>query len=282
LADRPRFGPAGKPPRFKGPTTETPRFLHDEGLDAFEYQAVRGVRISQKDATELGRVAKETDVWLSMHGPYFINLSGERATVEASEKRLIDSLKATSWMGGHRVVFHPGYYGMRSLKDALDLCIKSMREIIEKARTLGIKDVLLGPEIGGKKSQVGSLDEIITICKKVESTAPTIDWSHLHARTGGGIKGKDDYLKVIETLEKELGSDAVKNLHCHFTHVEFTEKGERSHHELDEPGYGPDFKPLAEIIAEQGLRPVIISESPILDIDSIKMRDIVLKAMRKI
>lgn len=230
MADRPRFGPAGTPPRFKGPTTETPHFLHDEGLDAFEYQAVYGVRISQKDAAELGRVAKEADVWLSMHGPDHVNLSGERATIEASEKRLIDSIKAASWMGGHRVVFHPGYYGSQSTKDALELCIKSIREIIEKAKALGIKDVLLGPEIGGKKSQVGSLDEIIAICQKVESAAPTIDWSHLHARSGGGIKGKEDYLKIIETLEKGLGSDAVKNLHCHFTHVEFTEKGERSHH----------------------------------------------------
>jgi len=280
LADRPRFGPAGKPPRFKGPMAEVPRFLHDEGLSALEYQAVRGVRISQKDANALGSVAKESDVWLSLHGPYFINLSGEKATVEASEQRIIDSLKAASWMGAHQVVFHPGYYGARSAKEALDMCIEAMRDIVKKAKALGIKGVLLGPETTGKPTQVGSLDEILTMCEEVELTAPTVDWAHIHSRENGKIKTKDDYLKLIATIEKRLGSNAVENLHCHYTPVEFTAKGERRHHTMDEKGFGPDFKPLAEIIAEQGLKPVIISESPVLDIDSIKMRDLVLQAVK--
>jgi len=282
LADRPRFGPAGKPPRFKGPTVETPRFLHDEGLDAFEYQAVRGVRISRKDAEELGSIAKESDVWLSLHGPYFVNLSGEKATVKASQQRILASLKAAGWMGAHQVVFHPGYYGMRTANEALDMCIRAMQAIVEDAKALGIKGVALGPETTGKQSQVGSLDEILAMCEKVELTAPTIDWAHIHARECGKIKTKDDYSKLFDEIEKRLGSEAVKNLHCHYTHVEFTAKGERRHHTLDESNYGPPFEPLAEIIVEQGLRPVIISESPVLDVDSIKMRDLVLQISRKV
>lgn len=282
MADHPRFGPAGKPPRFKGPIVETPCFLHDEGLDAFEYQAVRGVRISQKDADELGSVARESDVWLSLHGPYFVNLSGEKATVMASRQRILDSLKAASWMGAHQVVFHPGYYGMRIASEAVDMCIRAMQAIVEDAKALGIKGVALGPETTGKQSQVGSLDEILTMCEKVELTAPTIDWAHIHAREGGKIKTKDDYLKVLEEIEKRLGSEAVKNLHCHYTPVEFTAKGERRHHTLDEPNFGPPFKPFAELIVEQRLRPVIISESPVLDVDSIKMRDLVLQFSRKV
>lgn len=280
MADKSRFGPAGKPPRFKGPMAETPRFLHNEGLSALEYQAVRGVRISQKDANALGSVAKESDVWLSLHGPYFVNLSGEKDTVEASKQRIIDSLKAASWMGAHQVVFHPGYYGARSAKEALDMCIKTMQNIVKKAKALGFKGILLGPETTGKATQVGSLDEILTMCEEVESTTPTVDWAHIHARENGKIKTKDDYLKLIDTIEKRLGSNAVKNLHCHYTPVEFTAKGERRHHTMDEKGFGPDFKPLAEIIAEQELKPVIISESPVLDVDSIKMRDLVLQAAK--
>lgn len=282
MADHPRFGPAGKPPRFKGPTVETPRFLHDEGLDAFEYQAVRGVRISRKDADKLGSVAKESDVWLSLHGPYFVNLSGEKATVKASKQRILDSLKAASWMGAHQVVFHPGYYGMRAANEAVDMCIRAMQAIVEEAKALGIKGVNLGPETTGKQSQVGNLGEIITLCEKVELTAPTIDWAHIHAREFGKIKTKADYLKLFDEIEKRLGSEAVKNLHCHYTHIEFTAKGERRHHTLDEPSFGPAFEPLAEIIVEQGLRPIIISESPVLDLDSVKMRDVVLQFSRRV
>ena len=261
---------------------ETPRFLRKEGLDAFEYQAVRGVRISRKDAGELGSVAKESDVWLSLHGPYFVNLSGEKSTIEASKKRILDSLKAASWMGAHQVVFHPGYYGMRTANEAVDMCVRAMQAIVEEAKALGIKGVNLGPETTGKQFQVGSLGEIITLCEKVESTTPTIDWAHIHAREGGKIKTKADYLKLFDEIEKRLGSEAVKNLHCHYTHIEFNAKGERRHHPLGEPGFGPAFEPLAEIIVEQGLKPVIISESPLLDIDSLKMRDLVLQISRSI
>jgi len=278
LADRPRFGPAGKPPRFQGAMFETPKFLHEEGLDAFEYQAVRGVRISQNDAKNLGSNATKYDVWLTLHGPYFINLSGEKAVVDASKQRLIDSLKAASWMGAHQVVFHPGYYGTRSEKEALDLCVKAMQEVIESAKTLGIHRVKLGPETTGKPTQVGSLDEILTMCTKVEATSPTIDWAHIHARGNGVIKSREDYVRLIDSIEKKLGSEAVKNMHCHYTPVEFTSKGERCHHTMDEPGFGPDFKPFAEIIVQLGLKPVIISESPLLDLDSIKMQKMVKEA----
>jgi deoxyribonuclease-4 len=104
-----------------------------------------------------------------------------------------------------------------------------------------------------------------------------IDWAHIHARGFGLIKGKDDYAKILNEIEKRLGTQAAKNLHVHYTLVEFTEKGEKIHHTMSEPGYGPSFRPFAELIHEFDLKPVIISESPVLDRDSIKMRDILLE-----
>jgi deoxyribonuclease-4 len=282
LADKVRFGPAGKPVNFKGPTSGIPKFLHDEELDAFEYQAVRGVKISKSDAMLLGKNAKENDVWLTLHGPYFINLSGEPETVKASKQRLILSLKAASWMGAHQVVFHPGFYGSKNKIEALNLCIKSIRQIVEEVKNLGIKNILLGPETTGKQSQVGSLDEIIEMCQNADMTAPTIDWAHIHARNIGGIKSKEDYLVILDKIENKLGSQTMKNLHCHYTPVEYTEKGERRHHVMGEEGFGPDFKHLAQLINELGLKPVIISETPMLDIDALKMKDIVNKEKKYI
>jgi len=86
----------------------------------------------------------------------------------------------------------------------------------------------------------------------------------------------EDFRSVTAEVEKRLGTDAAKNLHCHFTKVEFTAKGERRHHTLDEVRFGPDFEFLAALIKERDLKPVIISESPLLDIDARKMRDILL------
>jgi deoxyribonuclease-4 len=252
-----------------------PGFLKDEGLDAFEYQAVRGVRISNEDATKLGLAAKTHDVQLSFHGPYFINLAGDENTIAASKQRLVASLRAASKMGATQVVFHPGFYKTRTPQEALEMCVDALRDVVQKAKSLGITNVFLGPETTGKPSQVGNLNEIITMCEQVELTRPTIDWAHIHARERGKLKTKGDFLKVMDELEKRLGSEVMKALHCHFTHVEFTDKGERQHHTLDEKEYGPNFQPLAEIIVEQGFNIVVISESPVLDLDSIKMRDLV-------
>jgi deoxyribonuclease-4 len=117
------------------------------------------------------------------------------------------------------------------------------------------------------------LEEVLTLCETVERTQLVIDWSHLHARDFGRFRKVDDFRKVVECIENRLGTEAVKTMHCHFTKIEFTDKGERRHRTLEEPRYGPDFRLLAKVIVEFDMKPTIISESPILDLDAIKMRD---------
>ncbi len=289
MADRPRFGPAGMPKGFKvfkSPVSEIPKYLHDEGLDAFEYQAVRWgpkPQMKSEEAEKLGGNAVQHDVWLTLHGSYFVNLCSEGEVLEASKRRLLACVTAADWMGAHAVVFHPGYYGKKSQKEALEICVKAMKEIAESMRSRNITRVHLAPETTGKQSQLGNLQEILTLCERVELTEPTIDWAHLHAREKGKLKTIDDFRKVIDEIEKRLGTDAAKNLHCHYSHIEFTDKGERRHHVMDEAEYGPDFNMLASLIAELDLKPVMICESPNLDVDAKKMRDILreLEASRK-
>ena len=279
MADHPRFGPAGVPPAFratKASLADVPRLLREEGLDAFEYQAVRWgskPQIKREDAGKLGLKAKENDVWLSLHGSYFINFCGDKDIVEASKQRLIACATAAEWMNAYVVVFHPGFYGKRSQTEAFRNCVEALREVVGAMGTLGIKNVKIGPETMGKPSQFGSLGEILGLCEEVEQTQPVIDWAHLHARDKGRFKMVDDFREVVAETENRLGVEAVKNMHCHFTRVEFTDKGERCHHTMDEANYGPDFAMLARVTAEFKLNPVIISESPALDVDAIKMRD---------
>ncbi len=104
-------------------------------------------------------------------------------------------------------------------------------------------------------------------------TAPTVDFAHIHARTGGSLEDKSDYLKIFEKIEDELGSDSAQNLHTHFTELEFTEKGENKHLTYG-TDYSPPFNPLAEILVENNYTPVIISESPIRDKDALKYKKV--------
>jgi len=288
VADRPRFGPAGMPLEFKllkQPVTEVPKYLHREELDSFEYQMVRWgpkPQIRQEMAEKLGKNAVEHDVWLTAHGSYFINLtSTNKETLEASKKRLLACVIGANWMGAHIVVFHPGSYAGRPPREVFETCAKAMEEVVESMRSLGITRANLAPEMMGKPSQFGSVEEVLGLCERVDLTEPNVDWAHLHARDRGRFKTVDDMRKVMDAIERRLGTNALKNLHCHYSHIEFTDKGERRHHNLDRTEYGPDFKFLATLVAERDLKPVVACETPNLDVDAVKLRDMVLQELKR-
>lgn len=270
-----RFGPAGKPVEYSGPTKGIPEFLERMGLDAFEYQAVRGVKLKVEDALTLRGEAKKHSVQLSIHAPYYINFSSSReAVVEKSKIWLYEAARIGYYMGAYVVVFHPGYYGGLEPKEAVDKVISGLKEVVEKLKGENLK-VMLGVETTGKKSQVGSLEEVLRICNEVDMTVPVIDWAHLYARSEGkNIISKDDVVKVIDTIEEALGSSVIKKLHMHFSKIAYGKGGEREHHTLDEEEYGPNFEIVCEGLIEMGVEGTIISESPILEKDAIKMKNI--------
>jgi deoxyribonuclease-4 len=277
MTERTRFGPAGVPPMFRlmgATTSDVPKLLNEEGLDAFEYQASRWgpkPQVKQEDAQKLGEEARKNDVCLSMHGSYFVNLSGKKEVVEASKRRLIACATAADWMGAYVVVFHTGFYGKFEKDFAFKTCLTALKEISAEMKSLGLK-VKLGPETMGRKFQVGTLEEILTINQEVEGTQLVIDWGHLHALHQGTLKKVDDFRVIAEKVEQTLGTEALRSMHCHFSKIEFSSQGEKRHHTLDEERYGPDFRMLAEVIVDFGLHPTMICESPILDVDARKMQ----------
>ena len=288
MADHSRFGPAGVPPLFRAMGADlraVPALLREEGLDAFEYEAVRWGKIpqiKQAEAEKLGLEAKRNDVLLSVHGSYYINLAGAKDVLEASKQRLIACASAAEWMGAYVAVFHPGFYGKIGKSGAFKKCVESLKDVVKTMESLGIRNVKLGAETMGRHVQLGSLEEILNICAEVDRTQLVIDWSHLHARGMGRFRTRLDFRSVIEEVENKLGIEAARNMHCHFTKIEFTEKGEKRHHVLDEKKYGPNFQLLAETISEFRLRPVVICETPMLDIDAMKMKNTFLEARKNL
>src|SRR4030043_2077343 len=198
MADHPRFGPAGVPPIFRilgAQSFDVPRLLREEGLDAFEYQAVRWgqkPQMKQEDAEKLGFEARENDVLLSLHGSYYVNLCGKKEVVEASKRRLIACATAADWMGAYVVVFHAGFYGLVEKSFAFQNALAALKEVSAEMKSLGLK-VKLGPETMGRKSQVGTIDEILSICQEVEGTKLVIVWGHLHALHQGTFKKVEDF-----------------------------------------------------------------------------------------
>ncbi|MEM4561978.1 MAG: TIM barrel protein [Desulfurococcaceae archaeon] len=271
------FGPAGKPITLKSADIlKAPSFLREMGLNAMEYEAVRGVNIREDKAKAFGLEARANGVKLSLHAPYFINLAGRKDVVEASIRRLNESVEAANWMNAYVVVFHPGYYkDAPSRRDALRRVIENLKPVVEHRVQINARGVWLGPETTGKTSQVGELKEIIEISRSLDGVRPVVDFAHIYARSGGKyITSRDHVLEVIDTIEKELGSWALKPLHVHFSKIEYGKGGEREHHTLSEEGYGPDFAIVCSVLCEHGVDAVVISESPVLEQDAVVMMKI--------
>ncbi|MGQ9479358.1 MAG: TIM barrel protein [Thermoproteota archaeon] len=266
-----KIGPAGFP--IKGPQgPEAMSYLRKMGLDAMEYQAVRSLRIGKKAALKIGSAASENGVTLTMHGPYAINLSSNKKTIRRqSINRVLKSVKIASWLGVFHVTFHPGYYSGLPKELAMQVQKEALKNIVERIDREGIS-VELGPETTGKPNQFGTLEELIELSTSLERVRLTLDFAHIHARTGNAIRSRVDYERILDSVEKALGNEGMKNLVMHFSEVETTSKGvgERRHHPLGS-GYGPDFKKLAEIIVERGYSFIIICESPLLEMDAVKM-----------
>ncbi|MEM3713052.1 MAG: TIM barrel protein [Thermoproteota archaeon] len=274
MAEPCRIGPAGFP--LQGPHgADAMKYLRKIGLDAMEYQAVRSIRIGKKAASQIGSAAFENGILLTLHGPYAINLSSNKKLVrKQSIQRVVKSAEIASWMGAFHLTFHPGYYSGLPKGLAMQAQKEALKIVLDKLGERRIR-VELGPETTGKPNQFGSLEELVELSTYFDGVRLTLDFAHIHARAGGVIKSRGDYEKILEKVEKSLGGEGMKNLVIHFSEVETTSKGvgERRHHPLGS-GYGPDFRNLAEIIVEKGYSFIIICESPLLEVDAVKMRRI--------
>ncbi|MCE5214108.1 MAG: TIM barrel protein [Methanobacterium sp.] len=266
-----RFGPAGRPMRYSGVTELACDYIREIGLDAYEYQATYGVKIKKQSGLRLKENSRKNDVLLSMHAPYYINLSSNKDdVVERSIDRLLQSARAAEWIGAYRIVFHPGFYTKYSPNEAMKRCQNSIDVLKEQLSSKGINDYTFAPETTGKKSQLGNLEEIIKICQNNDNFAPTVDFAHLYARSVGEIKDQDDYSRIFSKLEDELG---LKTLHSHFTRIEYTDKGEKKHHALMEKNYGPPLEPLLKEIVERGWDVTMICETPFRDEDALLIQE---------
>ncbi len=265
------LGPAGIPTVCKEKNTLNGiKTVSQLGLNAMEVEFVRGVKMSLELAKQAGEVAKELNIRLSVHAPYFINLcSEEKQKVENSKNMILDSAERAEAMNADIVVFHPGFYGKLSTQEALEKVKKECEDLNDRMKSMGIKGVKLGLETTGKQSTFGTLEEIIQISKDVKNCVPVVDFAHIFARQGGLI----NYPKIFDSL-KPL---KLNHFHTHFTCVQFSLSGigkgnERYHLELK--AKKPDFEPLAREIVKRNLNITIISESPILEQDSLKMKSI--------
>ena len=260
------FGPAGNGDLFYAEgfkaSEQMPGWLKNFGLDAYEYQCGNGVRIGAATAEKIKKSAEEAKIEMSLHSPYYINLATpEEEKREKSVNYIMQSADAAKMLGAERIVVHSGALGKLTREEALENAKITLRAAQKELDENGFSDIRLCIETMGKINQLGDLDEVMELCLIDDRFLPTIDFGHLNARWHGTIKTAEDYEKIIDTIENRLGSERVKIFHSHFSKIEYTKGGEKKHLTFEDDIYGPEFEPLASVLAKRHLSPHIICES---------------------
>jgi len=257
------IGVAGVPSSAKN-FEEGIKWLSEHGLHE-EVEFVRNVWMDKTKAVKYAELSKRLNVKLSVHAPYYVNLnSNKKETVRKSKFWIFRAAEIASLLGADRVVFHPGYY---TKDNALENIKNEIINILDMMKEKNVK-TKLAPETMGKINVFGSVDEILEL-SKIRGVEPCLDFAHIHARSNGCLKSIDDFVELLKKFKNHT------NLHCHYTSVAYNNKGEKHH----KAGLSdPPFKALVAAVKELNFKNMmIITESPIQEIDALKMKKVVEK-----
>lgn len=235
-------------------------------LNSQELEFVRKVYLTEKTAQEVGERARELGLNLTTHAQYAINLCSQAKPVQEASKRMIfEAAKISDIVGSEALAIHAAYYSGLTPEQAFNTLKENFQEILDKMKQAGIKKIRLGVEVSAKESAFGPLEEVVRFCKEVDAI-PYIDWCHIYARNNGKI----DYADIFDKLE-------VLKLDCIFSHFSNSKYNVNSKKFMDvhvPMDSHPPFEPLAKEILERKIDINIVSESPVLEQDSLKMKKV--------
>lgn len=258
------FITAGMPIKTgKGSYNEAFGVLKEMSLDGMELEFVHGVRMKDEHRTFVKDMSK--DFVVTAHGPFYINLnSKEEEKIDASVQRIIDTASVASQAGAFSITYHAAFYmggDKETVYNQVKTQTKRIMDVLEREKI----NVWVRPETTGKATQWGDLDEIIRLSNDFEMVLPCIDFSHLHARSGGEFNTYDEFLRILEKLGKEVGQYAIENFHGHLAGIEYTAKGEKQHLNLEDSDM--NYKDLLKAMKEFGVKGALVCESPNIEED---------------
>jgi deoxyribonuclease-4 len=264
------FGTGGIPRSTKGTSSISGiKRIRELGLDCMELEFVQGVRMGEKGAKNVLETANKEEVALSVHAPYYINLNSyEEEKLKASLERIYEAAKVGSLCGAESIVLHAGFYQKSTKKHTFENISKALKELTGQLRDEGIQAVLR-PETMGKRTQFGTLEEVLALSAEIEGVMPCLDFCHLHAREGKE-NSYSEFTEILSRVEENLGKQGLSNMHMHISGVEYGTNGEKRHITLKESDL--NYPELMKALKEFKAQGRVILESPILEEDALMLR----------
>jgi len=230
---------------------------------------VQGVRMGSKTALVVREVAAKRGIRISAHAPYYINLNSREAEkVAASRERILQTARITALLGGRSVIFHAAFYQKDDPSKVYDMVKKQLEQILAELKAED-NHVWLRPEVMGKGTQFGTVEEILQLSSELEGVAPAVDFAHWHARNGE-YNSYDEFIVVLDQTEAKLGRAALDDMQIHVSGIEYGMKGERKHLVLQESDLR--YKELLRALKDRGAKGMVICESPNLEEDALLLQ----------
>ncbi|MBI4154646.1 TIM barrel protein [Candidatus Woesearchaeota archaeon] len=268
--DKLRFGTAGIPICTNGDTLKGIETVRKLKLDSMELEFVHSVNIKEDKTCLVKEAAKKNNIILTAHGSYYVNLSSDdKKKIEASKKRILNAAKILSLCGGHSVCFHAGFYQKENPKKVYEKIKEGVKDIAKQVKEFD-KDLWISPEVSGKISQFGSVDELIKLSKDIEQVMPCIDFSHNFARSIGQANKLEDFREVLNKIKNNLGKEYLERMHIHMSGIEYTDKGEKNHLTFKDSKF--NYKDCLKALKEFKCKGVVTCESPLIEIDALLLK----------
>ena len=265
-----RFGTSGIPRSSAKPgTVHGIRRARELGLDHLEMAWVNGVRMSDESADAIREAARECDVSLTAHAPYYVNLCGADDVVERSHARLSECARLGTRCGAESFCFHAGFYGTLGHEEANRRVQAGLESLSRAAREAG-HTIDIRTELTGKATQVGSLEEVLAWSAAVPGVLPCIDFSHRYARDLGAHNTYDEFVATLEAIGRALGRPALDRLHIHISGIQYGPKGERKHEPLLETAFA--WRELLRALKDLRVGGWVVSESPCMEDDALLLQ----------
>ena len=260
------FGTGGTPHSAKTPSTiDGIKRIAELGLGCMELEFVQGVKMGETGARLVADIATSEGVKLSAHGPYFINLNArEPDKITASQGRILQTARIASICGAETITFHAAYYLGDPPEKVYNTVKKYLAEVINQLKRENNR-VWVRPELVGKPSEFGTLEEILNLSTELDRVAPCIDFAHWHARRGGSSSYRE-FASVLQQIEQRLGRAALDNMHIHVSGIAYGAKGEIKHLNLKESDL--QYVGLLQALKDYQVKGIVICESPNLEEDA--------------
>ena len=234
--------------------------LHENLVGAYEIGFAYGVPNNFPEETV--KLAKELKIKLSGHIPFFLSWASEEKEAKSVE-HLLRGLRFAVRLQTIAVC-HLGYYGAKSFEELRPTIIRRINDAIDLAKQHHSSSHLgrarLGIETTGKKSEIGSLDEVLSVVNEltIEVAIPVIDWAHIFARSNGKFpQNLDDFRLVLARLEDEMG---MKKFYFHGSGIEYKNGHEKRHRSVKI--CRPPLPYLFAVLDDAGYDYTLIVESP--------------------